>query len=177
VTKRPGAGFAPAAPRRAPLAREAASVWPLDGDGDLPDINVWLALAVQEHPHHAAARAYWDGTGGAARAPLWFCRVTMLGLVRLLCQPKVVGKGALTLAAAWTLYQRFRAVRGVGLLAEPGNCDTHLEALVGQGALPPRLWTDAYLCALALGSGLRLVTFDADFQRFDLPRCLVLTTP
>ncbi|MCF8159336.1 MAG: hypothetical protein K9J76_01400 [Polaromonas sp.] len=25
--------------------------------GDLPDINVWLALAVQEHPHHAFARA------------------------------------------------------------------------------------------------------------------------
>ena len=176
MTSKPKAGYAPAAPAHAPLAREAAGVWPLRTAGDLPDINVWLALAVQEHPHHDAARAYWDDIGGAARAPLWFCRVTMLGLVRLLCQPKAVGKGALTLAAAWALYQRFRAVQGVGMLVEPASCDQHLQALVGQGSLPLRLWTDAYLSALALGSGLRLVTFDTDFQRFALPRCLVLTT-
>ena len=63
-----------------------------------------------------------------------------------------------------------------GTCVEPASCDQHLQALVGQGSLPPRLWTDAYLSALALGSGLRLVTFDTDFQRFALPRCLVLTT-
>jgi hypothetical protein len=47
--------------------------------GDLPDINVWLALAVQEHPHHAQAQRYWASLheAGAARAVLvpylWFC--------------------------------------------------------------------------------------------------------
>ena len=38
-------------------AREAPGLpWPLQPQGDLPDINVGLAHAVEEHPHHAAAR-------------------------------------------------------------------------------------------------------------------------
>ena len=154
--------------------------------GDLPDINVWLALAVQEHPHHQAALRYWataqaDRTregAAAARAGsgsrLWFCRVTMLGLVRLLCQPKAVGPGALDTLAAWTLYAQYRALPHIGLLPEPEGCDDALRALVGAGSLPPRLWTDAYLAAVSLSAGLRLVTFDRDFERFGLERCLIL---
>ncbi len=148
--------------------------------GDLPDINVWLALAVQEHPHHAQAQRYWASLHepGAARSvlgpDLWFCRVTMLGLVRLLCQPKAVGPGALDLRAAWQLYAQYRALPRIGLLSEPRSCDDALRALVGADPLPARLWTDAYLAALASASGLRLVTFDRDFERFGLERCLIL---
>jgi len=61
--------------------------WPLRPQGDLPDTNVWLALAAEEHPQHAAARAYWAGAhaGDGGDTPfLWFCRLTMLGMVRLL---------------------------------------------------------------------------------------------
>ena len=52
--------------------------------GDLPDLNVWLALVMPEHPHHSAARQYWDGMADAMAQGqrLWFCRSTMLGLVR-----------------------------------------------------------------------------------------------
>ncbi len=154
--------------------------------GDLPDINVWLALAVQEHPHHQAALRYWataqaertrEGAAAAREGSgsrLWFCRVTMLGLVRLLCQPKAVGPGALDTLAAWTLYAQYRALPHIGLLPEPEGCDDALRALVGAGPLPPRLWTDAYLAALSLSAGLRLVTFDRDFERFGLERCLIL---
>lgn len=172
----------PAAPR--PLrAREAPGLpWPLQPiapTGDLPDINVWLALAVQEHPHHAAARRYWDDAqdppGRAAGAPcLWFCRITMLGLVRLLCQPKAVGAGALQLDAAWALYQQYRSQPQIGLASEPLDCDTQLGALLAKQGLPARLWTDAYLAALARSSGLRLVTFDRDFESFNLDQLLVL---
>lgn len=172
--------YSPPVPSPAQLAREAPALgWlprPGGSGGDLPDINVWLALAVQEHPHHAAARRYRAEAQAAGVSALWFCRVTMLGLVRLLCQPKVVGAGALRLDGAWALYEQFRAVPGVGLLAEPDDCDTHLRALVSATDLPARLWTDAYLAALAQSSGLRLVTFDADFHRFALPQCMVLTT-
>jgi hypothetical protein len=152
----------------------------LPASGDLLDINVWLALAVQEHPHHEAARRYWAevqaraGAGLPGAPSLWFCRVSMLGLVRLLCQPKVVGEGALTLPSAFALYRQFRAVPQVGLLAEPPGCDERLQALVTAGTLPTRLWTDAYFAALAQASALRLVTFDQDFRRFGLERCLVL---
>jgi uncharacterized protein len=145
--------------------------------GDLLDINVWLALAVQEHPHHASARRYWESVQSAS-APdrqLWFCRVTMLGLVHLLCQPKVVGEGALTLNAAFALYQRFRSVPGVGLLPDPASCEPVFQKLLTATALPPRFWTDAYLAALAQSSGARLVSFDSDFSRFGLLKCLILT--
>ena len=162
-----------AAPTAPLVAREAPGMpWSVSG-GDLPDINVWLALAVQEHPHHAAARAYWADVQ-AAGTSLWFCRMTMLGLVRLLCQPRVMGAGALAPGAAWAAYQGFRGVRGVGLLAEPEGCDLQLHALLAQAPLPARLWTDAYLAALSRAAGLRLVTFDRDFHRFALERVLVL---
>lgn len=159
------------------LAREPPGLpWPVRPTGDLPDINVWLALAVQEHPHHAAAARYWSEAQDARPSGFWFCRVTMLGLVRLLCQPKVVGEGALQLPAAWAVYQGFRAVPGVGLLNDPADCEQHLAPHLSQEGepLPPRCWTDAYLAAMAQSAGLRLVSFDKDFQRFKLAQWLLL---
>jgi toxin-antitoxin system PIN domain toxin len=166
--------------------RESSGLpWLFNGDtvsGDLPDINVWLALAVEEHPHHAAAKQYWDGVQSkpAGERNLWFCRVTMLGLVRLLSQPKVMGQGVLNLVQAMALYKQFRAVAGVDLLAEPKQCDSVLQALVVAHStnqpLPTRLWTDAYLAALAQSSGVRLVSFDQDFMRFDQTSQLILTS-
>lgn len=172
------------APKEAPEVREATGLpWLFNGgtvSGDLPDINVWLALAVEEHPHHDAAKQYWDSVQAkpSGERNLWFCRVTMLGLVRLLSQPKVMGQGVLNLAQAMALYQQFRAVAGVDLLTEPRQCDAVLQGLVLANStnqpLPTRLWTDAYLAALAQSSGARLVSFDQDFKRFDLATCLVL---
>ena len=133
-----------------------------DGASDLPDLNVWLALAVAEHPHHSAAQSYWHK---AAATRIWFCRVTMLGLVRLLAQPKLMGEAALTLRDAYGVYLRFAALPEVGHCAEPANCESHLASLLGTPT-PARLWTDTYLAAFAASGGLRLVTFDNDFSRF-----------
>jgi toxin-antitoxin system PIN domain toxin len=130
--------------------------------GDLPDVNVWLALAVPQHPHHSAAATYWrDHPGGQ----IWFCRVTMLGLVRLLSNPKVMGPQALRLTEALAAYQRFVSLPDVAMHAETGECDSQLQQLLA-AELPTRLLTDAYLAAFAASAGLRLVTFDKDFDRF-----------
>lgn len=146
--------------------------------GDLPDINIWLALAVQEHPHHAFARAYWSSVVAecavVAQPRAWFCRTTMLGLVRLLCQPKVMGAGALDLPAAWLLYQSYRAMPQIGLLPDPLACELEISSLLERTQPPARLWTDTCLAALAQSSGLRLVTFDRDFERFGLTKVLIL---
>lgn len=130
--------------------------------GDLPDLNVWLALAIAEHPHHESTQAYWHEQ---AAERIWFCRVTMLGLVRLLAQPKVMGKAALSLTKAFDAYQRFAALPEVGLQPEPADCEAQLRRLLKPDT-PARLWTDAYLAAFATSAGLRLVTFDRDFARF-----------
>jgi len=131
--------------------------------GDLPDVNVWLALAVQEHPHHATARHYW---AKEAAARVQFCRVTMLGLVRLLTQPRLMGPAALDAAAAFDHYEQFATLPEVGLAVEPADTGAIMRRYAGAG-LPARLITDAYLAAFAAAGGLRLVTFDRDFERFD----------
>lgn len=141
------------------MARRSALV--AEPGGDLPDVNVWLALAVQEHPHHDRALAYWQQQ---AAARVWFCRVTMLGLVRLLTQPRLMGHGALEPAAALSACERFARLPEVGLHADPLGCDRALQRLLQPG-LPRRLLTDAYLAAFAESANLRLVTFDRDFGR------------
>ena len=130
--------------------------------GDLLDVNVWLALAIQEHPHHKAAVSYWRGHTGLVR---FFCRVSALSLVRLLSHPKLMADRPLTLAKAWALYRRFAALPGVAMLIEPEDLDADLDPRVTP-KLPARLFTDAYFAARASKSQVRLVTFDRDFERF-----------
>lgn len=131
--------------------------------GDLLDVNVWLALAIEEHPHHQAAAAYWSAHTGE---PRFFCRLSAMSFVRLLCNSTLMSNKPLTLVKAWDLYQRFASLPGVGLLAEPAGLDEQLGAMVTP-KLAPRLFTDAYFAALAHTARLRLVTFDKDFARFE----------
>ena len=132
--------------------------------GDLLDVNVWLALAIEEHPHHHAAASYWAAHAATAR---FFCRVSAMSLVRLLTHPKLMADKPLTLAKAWALYRRFSVLPSVVMLSEPDGLDTSLGALVTP-KFPTRLFTDAYFAALAHSARLRIVTFDKDFERFDL---------
>ena len=101
----------------------------------------------------------------------------MLGLVRLLTQPKLMGEAALGLPEAHALYQQLRQTEGVGFLGDAEAADAQLASWLPTSAtpLPARLWTDAWLAASAEAAGLRLVSFDADFRRFALSRHLQLS--
>lgn len=145
------------------MSRGAHSVPLGERAADLPDVNVWLALAVREHAHHDAASRYWMES---AAAQVHFCRVTMLGMVRLLTQPRVMGPGALDVAAAMALFEQLAALPEVDLRPEPADTARAMRGLLDT-ALPARLLTDAYLAAFAMAGGLRLVTFDRDFGRFE----------
>lgn len=129
---------------------------------DLLDINVWLALVDENHLHHAPARDYWNQHKADRVA---FCRVSMLGLLRLSTQPRVLSR-ALDNAEAWTIYRRYLALPTISFLAEPTNLEQHFAALTLTANLPSPMWTDAYLAAFALASKSRLVSFDGDFKRF-----------
>ena len=67
----------------------------------LPDINFWLALAFQSHQHHPSAKTWMES---AAAQSCSFCRVTQMGFLRLLTNPKVFPLDALTLDKAWLAY-------------------------------------------------------------------------
>ena len=99
----------------------------------------------------------------------------MLGLVRLLSNPKVMGEQALDLKQSLATYLRFAALPEIGWQAEPSDCGDRLQQLVALD-LTARLLTDAYLAAFAESSRLRMVTFDKDFGRFQGLDCLRLST-
>jgi toxin-antitoxin system PIN domain toxin len=130
---------------------------------DLLDVNLWLALSASEHPHHVRAHRYWRNESAARLA---FCRLSMLGFLRLVSNPMVMGEATLKAAEAWTAYERWRERNDVVFAAEPLDCEQHLSDWAGLNIMRPRLWTDAYLAAFAVASRMRLVSFDRDFRRF-----------
>ncbi len=139
--------------------------------GDLLDVNVWLALAIDEHPHHRAALKYWSGHAHIRKL---FCRPSAMGFVRLLTQPKLMGDSALELAEAWRLYESYVSMPHVALMNDPDGVDVQLSGFIAK-QLPARLLTDAYLASVGACAGLRLVTFDKDFERFAGLTCLRLS--
>ena len=63
----------------------------------LIDINVWLALSLEQHPQHLAAARWYASLSDPA---LLFCRFTMLGFLRLLTNRQVMGDSTMTVAGA-----------------------------------------------------------------------------
>lgn len=133
------------------------------GAGDLPDLNVWLALLNANHPHHSAAKNYWDWLAGAR---MFFCRITMLGLVRLSTNKAVMGGAPYTTAEAWQAYRNVAAMPEVGFVAEPPGIESAMEQFTQSKGFTRADWTDAYLAGFARVAGLRLVTFDAGFSKY-----------
>ena len=88
----------------------------------------------------------------------------------LILEPKVMGSATVTLPRAAAVYGHFMNMPEVGFLNEPTRCAQLLTRMLDgtDGGTPvPRLLTDMYLAAFATAAGLRLVTFDRDFQRFE----------
>lgn len=130
---------------------------------DLPDVNVWIALSAPDHEHRARAERYWRQE---AAPHLAFCTVTMLGLVRVCCNAPIFGGHPLAPATAWAIVQSWMALSEVIYLREPDGCLAALNGLVTADLVARRTWTDSYLTAYATSSGVRLVSFDADFERY-----------
>jgi hypothetical protein len=130
---------------------------------DLLDVSVWVALSAPDHVHHARARQYWEAE---ASEELAFCRVTALGLLRHLSNPRVLGAAALDGGGAWRALGTWLALPRIRMLAEPAGLDEWLARWSGSLDLRGGHWTDAYLAAFAAAGACRLVAFDGDFQRY-----------
>jgi len=130
---------------------------------DLPDVNVWLALADANHSQHEAAVDYWQNE---AADQIVFCRLTMLGFLRLGTHPKVLSRPLAT-EEAWSAYRAYREQPGVSFLEDSDSVDATFEILSQIEDWAHPLWTDAYLAALAKDNACRLVSFNRDFHRFN----------
>lgn len=130
---------------------------------DLPDVNVWLALLNGQHPNHSAAKAYWNSAAGQRIA---FCRITMLGLLRLSTNKVVMGGTPYTTAQAWQAYEAVIDLPEVSFVSEPAGIEVAMQKLTKLPKSGAPDWTDAYLAAFSSLAGLRMVTFDKGFRQY-----------
>src|SRR5580693_6723486 len=86
------------------------------------DINVWLALSWRLHPHSGSAHR-WLASITRSRTRLLFCRITQLGLLRLLTNKSVMGDSVLNVAEAFGILDRWNEDPRVDFAAEPAGLD------------------------------------------------------
>jgi uncharacterized protein len=122
----------------------------------LVDVGVWLAAVWGRHVHNPAA-ADWFGqeTDGIA-----FCRVTQMGLLRLLSNPAIMGEDAIERSQAWRTYDQLWADERVVWADEPVELDAVWRAISARDDKSHKLWTDDYLAAFAQASDAVLITLD-----------------
>ena len=141
----------------------------------LADVNVWLATLVAEHPHHDAATRWWREDVLPASENVAFCRLTQLGLLRLLSSKRVMGRQRLDHAHAWAVFTEVAAQASVTVLDEPTGIDEHLADFSSRKRSSRGSWSDAYLAAFARAGRHRFATFDRGFRRFEGLALLLLT--
>ncbi len=142
----------------------------------LPDVNVWIALVVAEHAHHESALEWLDECLYAEGGNVIFCRVTQMGLLRLLTNSKVMGKDALSAAQAWSFLDRLLAGRPISFTHEPAELEREWrETTRRHQRHGPNSWTDSYLAAFSATAGSKLVTFDQALARRPGVEALLLT--
>jgi predicted nucleic acid-binding protein len=128
-----------------------------------------LAFSIDEHPQHRAALRQWN----ELRRPS-FCRLTALGLMRLLCNKHVMAAQTFQPEEAWIHYERLLGSGTVEYVEEPQDLDSHLKTLTRGAKASRDFWTDAYLAAFAQAGQMRLISFDAGFSRVNDLECLIL---
>ena len=139
----------------------------------LPDVNVWIGLAVIEHAQHRQALRWFESTSGDTLA---FCRVTQMGFLRLLTNPHVMKSDALTPQAAWRCLDRVYQETAPIFAPEPTLLETAWRGITSDPKPGPNPWTDAYLAAFAQLSGFTFVTFDRGVPRFKKTSLRILDT-
>jgi hypothetical protein len=132
------------------------------------DLNVWLALFVDRHPHYTIAWEWLNELPDDAR--LIVCRYTQLGMLRLLTNKAVMGDETLTLHQAWAVYDRWLEDPRVEFYPEPRNLESAFRLATKPFATKQASkWVgDCWLLAFAEAANARLVTFDQalyDFAR------------
>jgi uncharacterized protein len=123
-----------------------------------PDVNVWLALAYDNHQHNQVVVDWY----GALESPATFvfCRHTQMGLFRLLSTEAVMRDEAMSQKQCWQVYDQWLE-SGLAILAqEPTGLEARMRDLSSEKMASPKVWADAYIAAFATAGNLTLVTMD-----------------
>jgi toxin-antitoxin system PIN domain toxin len=163
----------------------------------LLDINVWIAMAFNQHQNYNSARAWFNGLPGQSQC--YFCRYTQMGFLRLSTNPranplqtqtlsqtsnrniplsKTTRANPLqtqTLSQAWAIYDQTMLDPRIGFTQEPAGLESQWRPLTQLGTYSHDHWNDAYLAAFAIAADLEVVTFDVGFKQFPGLRSTILS--
>jgi len=129
----------------------------------LVDVNVWVALLVPRHVHHERANRWF---ASLAPAESGICRVVQLALIRLLGNLSVMGGDALSAFDAWRIVGQLMEDERVDFIQESPGIEAILPDFFRYQVPTGKLVGDAYLAALAMAAGRRMVTTDRGFRQF-----------
>ena len=124
----------------------------------LVDVGVWLAAVWGRHVHHSIAAEWF----GRETDELVFCRVTQMGLLRLLSNPAIMRDDAIDRSQAWRTYDQLWADERVVWADEPGELDAVWRTISARDDKSHKLWTDDYLASFAQASEATLTTLDRE---------------
>ena len=122
----------------------------------LVDVGVWLAAVWGRHAHYPVASDWFNQQAD----DLVFCRVTQMGLLRLLSNPAIMGEDTVDRSQAWRLFDQLWSDERVLWVDEPDELDAVWRAISARDDKSHRLWTDDYLAAFAQAGDLTLATLD-----------------
>lgn len=91
---------------------------------------------------------------------VYFCRITQLGLLRLLTNESAMDKDVLTQSEAWRVFDAFVANPANRMMDEPRGIDSAFRRHTDRSESSTKQWADGYLAAFAEAAGITLVTFD-----------------
>ena len=138
----------------------------------LLDVNVWLAAAWGRHEHHPVAKRWID----AAEDDLAMCRVTQMALLRLITNPTIMQRDAVSRRQAWEVVDRLMADPRARFLNEPEELPALWVTFSKRDDRNHLLWTDDYLAAFAHAARAELVTLERAFRtRYPVVRVIVLS--
>ena len=132
----------------------------------LADVNVWLATVLEQHPHHGVVTQWWKAEVASSDYRVALCRVTQLGLLRLLTNEHVMGERKQTNTQAWEIQKQLLSQERIVFADEPKAVDKRLARLSRRTGSSSGFWTDAYLAAFAVAAEWPLATLDRGFKRF-----------
>jgi uncharacterized protein len=122
----------------------------------LLDVGVWLAAVWGRHVHNPVAADWFSREADG----IAFCRVTQMGLLRLLSNPAIMGADVIERSQAWRTYDQLWADERVVWADEPAELDAVWRAISARNDTSHKLWTDDYLAAFAQASKSALITLD-----------------
>ena len=130
-----------------------------------PDVNVLVAAARSDHPHHAVARAWLEETLARAESDTVCTLMPMVlaSFLRLVTSPKIF-KRPTPIQEAVGFVDALLTLPGVQL-AELGPEWRRLRALCLDKKLSGNEVPDAWLVAAVAQRGEHLVSFDRDFKK------------